>query len=75
VIEVDGPTTPPMYLYWTGGDSFQVSIQGYKNGFNCYGLHSGQIGQRVLFQRASDNSVGSLTLPDTVYGKVFKIVL
>ena len=61
----------PAYLEWTGDDSFQISLQGFSRTFSCYILHGGHIGQRVYFQRG-EGAIASLTLPGTVYGKVYK---
>lgn len=60
----------PALLEWIKDDSFQATVHGYPGSISCYALHAGHIGQRIYFQRQS-GEIASLTMPGTVYGKVY----
>ena len=58
-----------MIMEWTGGDSFQLSVQGIP--VPCSLLGSGYVGERVYFQREGSKII-SLTIPGLEYGLVYK---
>lgn len=61
----------PAVLEWIKDDSFQETLQGYPGTFSCHTAHAGHIGQRIYFQRDGSGAIVSLTMPGTVYGKVY----